>query len=269
MLAGFLQNMAMATTDGVQALIPRSLPDLAALRACKIIAHRGEHQPQAVIENTLEAFDLACDAGVWGLEVDIRWSRDLVPLVVHDPCGTRLFGDSGCFAELDFAEIRHRMPMVLSLQELIDRYGSRVHLMLEIKDDPYPAPSAQEEILRGHLSGLQPGRDFHLLALDPALFERAGFVPRSCCFPVAELNVGRLSRASLEGGYGGLTGHYVLLGKQLKAAHEAQGQSIGTGFPGSRNALYRELNRGVHWIFTNHAVRLQRYLDAAIELREA
>ena len=34
------------------------------------------------------------------------------------------------------------------------------------------------------------------------------------------------------------------------------------GFIHSRNALFRELNRGVEWIFSNEAVRMQGIRDA-------
>ena len=48
---------------------------------------------------------------------------------------------------------------------------------------------------------------------------------------------------------------------RLKARHAAQGQRLGTGFPASKNCLFRELNRGIEWVFTNNAVALQRIID--------
>lgn len=51
-------------------------------------------------------------------------------------------------------------------------------------------------------------------------------------------------------------GHYLLLNAQLVAQHRAKGQKIGTGFATSRFCFYREVNRGVDWIFTNHALKL-------------
>jgi glycerophosphoryl diester phosphodiesterase len=47
-----------------------------------ILAHRGYHA--AAAENTLEAFEAAIMAGVNGIEIDVRMSRDGVPVLVHD-----------------------------------------------------------------------------------------------------------------------------------------------------------------------------------------
>jgi glycerophosphoryl diester phosphodiesterase len=78
--------------------------------------------------------------------------------------------------------------------------------------------------------------------------------------PVAETNVARLSEYALSQGCAGLGGHYLLLNRSLQRRHGAVGQRLGTGFPGSRNCLFRELNRGVEWIFSNNAAALQEIL---------
>jgi len=82
----FLQHMAMKAVDRVMAGIPQPVPNQIALRNCKIISHRGEHDNISAIENTLPAFDNARANGVWGIEFDIRWTADLVPVIIHDPC---------------------------------------------------------------------------------------------------------------------------------------------------------------------------------------
>ena len=159
---------------------------------------------------------------------------------------------------------RARQAGVWGIECDMAEFGGNTHLMLEIKAEDFPAPQRQQHILQDALAGLEPGRDYHFLALDPALFELVAFVPRNVCFPVAELNGSALSRLSLERGYGGITGHYLLLNNALKRAHEAAGQRIGTGFVDSRNCLFRELNRGVTWIFSNRAVQVQAVRDACL-----
>lgn len=254
----------MAVADRVTALLPQAQPSDAALQACKLVSHRGEHDNRIIFENTLPAFEVAREAGVWGLECDIHWTRDLVPVVIHDPDGARVFGDDGRVAELDFAELRRRMPLVPSLEELVAEFGGNTHLMLELKDVDYPDPVTREESLASILSGLSPVSDYHLLALDPGLFRCASFAPTESYLPVAELNVGELSELALAEHYGGLTGHYVLIGKHTVRAHEVFGQQVGTGHIGSRNALYREINRGVTWLFSNDAVAMQKIIDRAL-----
>ena len=260
-----LQNAAMKVADLAAAVIPQKVPSQRALRNCKIISHRGEHDNISIIENTLPAFNKASDNGVWGIECDIRWTADLVPVVSHDECGRRLFGNPTLIAELDFSQLREQMPLIPSLSELVEQLGGSTHLMLEIKAEPCPNLQRQKDILQQQLSGLCPGVDYHVLALDPQLFDRVEFLPRQYCFPVSEFNVARLSRAAIETEYGGLSGHYLLLNNRLKNRHSQAGQRIGTGFISSKNCLFRELNRGVEWIFSNDAVKIKKIRDQHLQ----
>jgi glycerophosphoryl diester phosphodiesterase len=260
-----LQNLLMGATDTLFSAIPQRQPPRVSLQRCKLISHRGEHDNKTVFENTLAAFRAAREAGVWGIECDIRWTADLVPVVVHDPDGGRVFGDPAPIRELTFAQLRRRLPSIPSLEELLSDYGGYIHLMLEIKAEPLIQPRRQKEILAELLRDLDPVGDYHFLALNPDLFHRVDFAPRCSCIPVAEFNISALSEHSLASGYGGLAGHYVLLTSALKWRHEAAGQRVGVGHIGSRNALFRELNRGVEWIFSNNAVAMQRLLDELLQ----
>ncbi|MCZ6828823.1 MAG: glycerophosphodiester phosphodiesterase [Gammaproteobacteria bacterium] len=264
----WLQHAAMKTADWFVAGIPQPVPTLDALRNCKIIAHRGEHDNLSVMENTFPAFERARASGVWGIECDIRWTADLVPVISHDPSGERLFGPPDLLRTLSFAQVQAQLPLIPSLADLVSQYGGNTHLMLEIKSEHYPQPAQQKQILRDQLSALVPGRDYHFLALDPGLFEKVDFVPRETCFPVSQLNAARLSKACLDMEFGGLTGHFLLLSNRLKRRHTAAGQRIGTGFISSRNCLFRELNRGVEWIFSNDAVKLQAILNRHLKGRD-
>ena len=105
-------------------------------------------------------------------------------------------------------------------------------------------------------AGLEPARDFHILALEMELFLAAGAFGDRACLPVAELNVGAFSNQVIARNYGGLCGQYLLLNGRLVDRHHASGQQLGTGFVSSRFCFYRELNRGVDWIFTNQALKL-------------
>ncbi|MEH6583870.1 MAG: glycerophosphodiester phosphodiesterase family protein [Halioglobus sp.] len=262
-----LQNLAMKAVDGVMACIPQSVPDRLALANCKIISHRGEHDNVSVIENTLPAFEKARANGVWGIECDIRWTQDLVPVISHDACGSRLFGNASRISELKFPQLRAQMPLIPSLSELVDEFADNTHLMLEVKEEHYPQPQRQKEILQAQLVSLRPGLDFHFLALDPRVFEQVDFVPRAFCFPVSELNARHLSRLAIEQQWGGLYGHFLLLTNRVRMQHERAGQLTGTGFVSSRNCLFRELNRGVEWIFSNNAVRIQKIRDHYLGLQ--
>jgi glycerophosphoryl diester phosphodiesterase len=259
-----LQSALTSTIDLAAAAIPRRVPSRATLQQCKIISHRGENDNREILENTLAAFAAARAAGVWGVECDIRWTRDLVPVIYHDPGCERLFGDPVTIASLEFSVLRERFPLIPSLQELVGEFAGNTHLMLEIKAESYPKPARQKAILQAILSSLTPGDDYHFLMLDPVLAARVDFVPREFSLLVAEFNLHRLSRECLQQGFGGLMGHYLLLNDTVKRRHEGAGQRVGTGFIHSGNVLFRELNRGVEWIFSNEAVKMQNIRDAAL-----
>ncbi len=255
------RQLKLSAADRMMASIPRRVPSQVALQNCKIISHRGEHDNVSIFENTLPAFDIARDNGVWGIECDIRWTADQVPVICHDSTTLRVFGVAASVHELSFAELRARVPMVPSLEELLARFGGHMHLMLELKAEHFPDPSAQKRRLAELLAPLEPGGDYHLLALDPRLFQTFDIVDKSHCCPVAEENVAELLQTTLEHGYGGLGGHFLLLNQRVKGQLDTGGQQLGSGFIASRNCLFRELNRGVEWIFSNDAVKIQRIRD--------
>ncbi len=251
----------LKAADWLVANLPQRVPGRAALENCKIISHRGEHDNRTVFENTLPAFDHARRNGVWGIECDIRWTADQVPVVCHDPTGERVFGDRTAVGSVPFGELRRRLPQIPTLEELLVEFGGNTHLMLELKAEPFPQPRLQRERLQALLAPWEAGQDYHLLSLEPALFRQFDIVPAEHCCPVAEENVDELLQITLDSGYGGLGGHFLLLNHSVKRQLEMAGMRLGTGFVASRNCLFRELNRGVEWIFSNHAVRIQKIRD--------
>ncbi len=252
----WLERGAQRLADATYALWPRRRPSRAALAKCMIVAHRGEHDNEAILENTVAAFDLAAAGGVDGIEFDVRWTADLEPVVVHDPDAERVFDSDLVIAETLFAELRARLPDIPTLAEIVARYGGRLHLMIELKRDELGAVAVRRARLEQILDGLRPGSDFHILALSPKLFEAVEFVGLEACMPVAELNVDAISRHALERDYAGISGHYLLLSKATVGRHLERGQRVGSGFVASRRCLYREVNRGVSWVFSNRASRL-------------
>ncbi len=244
---------------------PQPVPTLEKLKDCKIISHRGEHDNRTVIENTMQAFDIAKKAGVWGIEFDIRWTKDLYPVVSHDPTLIRLFHTSRRISELSRDELKQDFPMIPSLSDVIQKYGKTLHLMVEIKEEAYPDPEYQNQVLKTLFSPLTPKKDFHILSLCPEMFSILTFVHKSAFLPVSEMNFIHLSRLAFKNRYCGISGHYLFLSNLLLKKHRNIGQKTGTGFISSRNVLFRELNRGIDWIFSNHAVRLQNILNEMIE----
>ncbi len=257
-----LQHLLMRTVDGLWSLAPQKRPSDEALRQCRIVSHRGEHGAADIRENTLAAFRCARDAGVWGIECDIRWTRDDIPVICHDANTARVFGQELCVATTDFHQLRENIPEIPTLAELIAEFGGNTHLMLEVKE-PLTEPFRRER-LKHALLPLMGGKDYHFLSLTPELFTTLDWVPAEHCIAVSEVNAGGIGKAVLEQGLGGHAGHYLLIHGALKRRHQDAGQLVGAGFPSSRAVLFREINRGSDWIFSNHAVRLQRIIDAEL-----
>ncbi|MEW6672008.1 MAG: glycerophosphodiester phosphodiesterase family protein [Thermodesulfobacteriota bacterium] len=256
-LPGWLQRPIMQMTDEIYARIPRPQPERDKLNGCRIISHRGDHDNLTVFENTLASFDRILDAGVWGIELDIRWTRDLHPMVFHDASLKRLYGRPQKICDLTLSELKATAAIIPTLKEVIDRYARKLHLMAELKKEMYPDPVYQNRILRELFAGLEAGVDFHILSLAPELFNLLEGLPPPAFLPIAELDVGSLSELSIREGYGGVLGHYLLVTEALRKKHQKCHQGVGTGFINSKQALFRELNRGVDWIFSDQAVEMQ------------
>ena len=243
--------------DAVCRRWPRPAPPSSLLRSCRIVSHRGEHDNRRRFENTLPAFDAAADAGVWGIELDVRWTRDLVPVVFHDPDTHRLFGARIGIGNATLGHIRKRFPLIPTLAEVVDRYGGRRHLMIELKAEPYPAPSIQVRRMKRLLDRLDPVADFHLMGLHPDMFGCFAFLPAAAFLPIARIRIDRLSRMAAERGWGGIAGHYLPITRGWLNRHHGLGQGVGTGFVDSPRCLFREVGRGVDWIFSNRAAQMQ------------
>lgn len=258
----FLQQAFESTAEHVHAGLPRRPCSVADLAQTRVIAHRGERAQPGVAENSFAAFDPLVDSGVWGIEFDVRWTRDLQPVVVHDADLQRVFGQSVRVAELTLDALRDLQPAIPTLEAMIDRYAERFHLMIELKAEPYPRPEKQRRRLKAILSRLQAGQQFHVLSLDTRLFGHVTGLPSTAWLPVARTNLREMSHFALQHHCAGLAGQFALLGRRWIARHRAAGQVLGTGFPYHRQVMRREINRGVRWLFSNHALRLQRLVDA-------
>jgi glycerophosphoryl diester phosphodiesterase len=233
------------------------VPDRRRLQACKIVAHRGSHDNRLILENTLAAFNRAAEAGVWGIEMDIRWTRDRIPVVFHDPDLNRLYGRRETIATFSLDELQRQCPAIPSLADVVSRFGKKVHLMIEVKHQSRPGLRVQDECLAEVLQPLDPVRDYHLLTLDPMQLQPFTRIPPRARVAIAEGWPGFSSRWVRQHRWGGLCGHYLLVGTTMMRRHHNRRQRVGTGYIESRSCLFRELNRGVDWIFSNNAVWLQ------------
>jgi glycerophosphoryl diester phosphodiesterase len=264
-----LEQFIVHLIDLIFKIRPRPVPSEKRLGQCKIVSHRGVYDNERILENTLEALEGVKRSGIWGVEIDLRWTKDLVPVVIHDPSLERLFDSPANVSDQTFSDIKSRFPMIPSLEEVVSKYGKDLHLMIEIKKENYPDPVYQNKVLKDIFRGLRPMENFHLLSLNPEMFDRISFVSPGVCLPIATKNIRKFSCLALDRGYGGINGHYLLVNRAMIVRHHQKNQKVGTGFVESVNCLFRELNRGVDWVFSNDAEKLQSKINQIILFSKA
>ena len=238
---------------------PKLTPD--EWRSCRLIAHRGCHDCGASIyENTLPAFDAACQAGIWGIEFDVRFTRDRLPVVIHDPDTANLPGASPVEVErTDFDELRKFTPMVPRLEEVVERYAGKMHLMIELKGAT--VNSSTNMRLSNCLSKLEPTVDFHIMSLDSKQLRAVREIPTDALLLIATTNTRKIHSEFLKGEFGGLTGHYLLLNGRIRKDLAMRNVPWGTGYINSVNLLAREIRSGTKWMFSNAADKLVHLMN--------
>ncbi|MFM9373106.1 glycerophosphodiester phosphodiesterase [Streptomyces sp. Da 82-17] len=74
------------------------------MQTLTVVAHRGD--PYRARENTLPSLRSAFAAGADAVEIDVRLTRDGVPVLLHDETLERLWGHDRPLAQLSAAEVR-------------------------------------------------------------------------------------------------------------------------------------------------------------------
>ena len=105
----------------------------------KFIAHRGASKEKK--QNTLAAFERASHSGVYGVETDVRITKDGVFVAFHDKSMARLSGRYKIVEKTNFADIkklkvydrnrRHNIPMFLDYLKNCELSGKTA--VIEIK----------------------------------------------------------------------------------------------------------------------------------------
>lgn len=218
----------------------------------KIVAHRGWHDGTNFMENTLSAFRKAVEEKVWGIEFDIRWTKDLIPVVHHDPTLERIWNRNIKISEINFLDLRQEVPEIPTLEEVVEEFGGKIHFFIELKWEDYPSAQEQNSILLFILKNLKPGEDYHFLSLEPKVFDVFSTLPNKYKFLVSMTNTPEMSEIALTKDFAGLMGHYLLLKPSIVADHLRAGQKLGAGYLRTDNLIDRELSRGIEYLFTNH-----------------
>ncbi|HPF78704.1 MAG TPA: glycerophosphoryl diester phosphodiesterase [Alphaproteobacteria bacterium] len=137
------------------------------LKLAKVIGHRGAaaYAP----ENTIEGFHTAADLGIEWVEMDVKLTKDGVPIIFHDEDLGRTTNGSGLVAETNYDDIAQMEcgswfsdsfagVKIPTLEEAIDALIERdLGLNLEIK----PCPGREKETAEIALDMLSQYWDDH------------------------------------------------------------------------------------------------------------
>ncbi|MCS7104369.1 MAG: hypothetical protein NZ954_02230 [Thermofilaceae archaeon] len=107
-----------------------------------IVAHRGAsgYEP----ENTIRAVQRALEIGVDAIEVDVRLSRDNVPVVIHDETVDRTTNGRGRVRDMTVEQLKmldaggDKVPL---LEEVLQTVKGRAVLFIELKEVEASTPS--------------------------------------------------------------------------------------------------------------------------------
>lgn len=109
-----------------------------------LIAHRGGVVENKFPDNSEAALNAAVARGYWGLEVDIRETKDGVLVMQHDPDLKRNFGDPRAINQITWDEMRGLRTTVADqppwrFEDLVKAaHREGLHLMLDSKDPHSP-----------------------------------------------------------------------------------------------------------------------------------
>ena len=255
-----LEQWLLKRADQWVARRRQRLPSKQRLAAARIVAHRGVYDNRLIFENTMAAFERFLEAGGWGIELDVRWTRDGCPWSPMTRTDGALFGVPRPIADMDLATVQRSLPQVPTLAAVIARFGGHA---APDGGDQVRTP-LQHDPSAGHLR--TPFRASHPRPGLPSAEPGPGsavptpFCPSQACVPIAQMNLPRVVRATQANSWGGMAGHYALIrGRHIEAMHR-RGCQIGTGYINSPNCLYREVARGVDWLFSDQALTLQKIL---------
>lgn len=143
------------------------------LKLPKVIGHRGAKAYAP--ENTLESIATAAELGVEWVELDVKLTRDNVPIIFHDEELDRTTNGSGLVRDTDYADIQNleagswfgdsfagiKIPTLEEAVDILIRHN--LGLNLEIK----PCPGREKEtaeIALDHLSQIWDDHDRLLIS---------------------------------------------------------------------------------------------------------
>ncbi|WP_413103489.1 glycerophosphodiester phosphodiesterase [Streptomyces sp. Inha503] len=215
---------------------------------CVPVGHRGD--PYVCRENTMPSIRSAVRAGAGAVEIDVRLTRDGVPVLLHDATLKRLWGEDRPLSGLTAEEVRQLTGGgVPTLREALADAGS-TRLLIDLPDAS-AAPAAVAQVREsgaadrvyycGALAALHAVRRADPYA-EIALTWTTLAPPRPAL--LAELRPRWLNY------------RFGLVSRELVARHHADGLLVSAWTADTRRSMSRLLRAGVDAITTNRVAAL-------------
>ena len=202
----------------------------------QIIGHRGARALEP--ENTLRAVERGLACAGW-VEVDVRLSREGVPVVIHDATLDRTTEGKGAVRDTPLVELRRldagqgeRIPL---LSEVLDRVGHHGGLVVEAKEeDSVPATCS--------LLGAYGTGDVVLVSFHPAALTAArALLPGLATGLIISRTEGNPVEMATRAGAGTLLPRKDLLSKELVRAARRVGIRVIPWTLNTRDEIHRAL----------------------------
>ncbi|WP_171170362.1 glycerophosphodiester phosphodiesterase [Streptomyces sp. I05A-00742] len=222
--------------------------------ACHAVAHRGD--PYVHRENTLPSLRSARRAGAEAVEIDVRLTRDGVPVLLHDATLRRLWGHDRALASVTADELRELTGGgVPTLREALAEEGPG-RLFIDLPD-PSAAATAVAEV---HAAGAA-GHVYYCGGTAAMQEVRRADPDAEIALTRTTLTPPRPALlASVRPHW--LNYRFGLVGPELVARHHADGFLVSAWTADTRRTMRRLLAAGVDSITTNRVGTLRALVNA-------
>lgn len=222
-------------------------------------------------ENTLAGVDAALEAGMDGIELDVRATSDGVVVLMHDETLERTAGDPRAVAALTYADLRevrlapaHGIgdPRVPSLAEVFERVAGRAIVIVEVKQEGI------EELVATSVRHAEAMPWTWIWAFDPS-------VGQACRRVLPEVPVslntgpGTLGRLgypdtpmdiAVESGFAGVSWNHALVHAPLVATARRRGLATYCWTPDTPEEIRGVIEAGVDGVCSNFPDRVRSAL---------
>ncbi|MYW65373.1 glycerophosphodiester phosphodiesterase [Streptomyces sp. SID8379] len=215
------------------------------MRTVTAVAHRGD--PYRVRENTLPSLRSALERGADAVEIDVRLTRDGVPVLLHDATLDRLWGVDRPLSALSATEVRELTAGgVPTLTEALDSVGDH-RLMIDLPGAT--ARSVRAVVAAVHDSGAED-RAYYCAGAEAMLKVRAADPAAEIALTWTSLAPPRPALlAAVRPRW--LNYRFSLLTRDLTARVHRDGHLVSAWTPDTRRSMRRLLDLGVDSITTN------------------